>query len=237
MSGPAHSWTATMPNAAAASRAASRASLALLGRQLLAGGRPHEVMRVAGQRPLRVESVGVGQAGREPAQRGRRRRRVHVDAGQVGGPVADDAVEVVGAGRGAFRPARFVPAVRPDRAVGMRSRVFVDEREAVPQRGGVSQVEPDQRQAGCGEMDMTVDEGGRDEAAVEVDDLRVGKLLAPNVIAAEPRDDAAAHRHRGGVGHGGAVHPPVEKEGRHLFGLALHGYGSTTGPAGSARRL
>ena len=153
-------------------------ALALLRGQLLADGRPHEVMRVAGQRPPRVESVGLGQAGREPAQRRGRRRRVHIDTGQVGGPVTDHAVKVVGARRGhAFRPARFVPAVGPDRAVGMRPRVVLDESEAVPQRGGRPQVQPGERQAGRGEMHMTVDEGGRDEAAFEVDDVRVGKLL------------------------------------------------------------
>ena len=101
----------------------------------------------------------------------------------------------------------------------MRARVVGDELQAVPQRGGGSQVEPGERQAGGGEVDVAVDEGRCDEAAVEIDDLGVGKLGAADVVAAEPRDDAVAHGHRGGVGHGRAVHPAVQQKGRHLVGL------------------
>ena len=92
--------------------------------------------------------------------------------------------------------------------------------QAVPQRGGRSQIQPGERQAGRGEVDVAVDECRRDEAAVEIDDLGVGELGAADVVAAEPRDDAVAHGHRGGVGHGRAVHPAVEEQGRHLVGLA-----------------
>ena len=106
---------------------------ALPGCQPVAGGRAHQVVRVAGQRPLRVETGGLGQTRRKPAQRGRGRRRVHVDAGQVGGPIADHSVEVVGAGRGLLGPAGFVPAVSPDGPVGMGTRVVGEERQAVPQ--------------------------------------------------------------------------------------------------------
>ena len=49
---------------------------------------------------------------------------------------------------------------------------------------------------------MAVDEGRRDEAAVEIDDLGVGELGAADVVAAQPGDDAVADGHRGGVGHG-----------------------------------
>ena len=129
-------------------------------------------------------------------------------------------------GARAFGPAGLVPAVRPDRAVGMGACVVADEPQAVPQRGG--------RRAGRGRRGSDPvavrwtwlsTKAGRDEAALEVDDLHIGKLLAPNVIAAEPGYDAATHRHCGCVGHGGAVHPPVEEEGRHagFLGVLLVG--------------
>ena len=86
---------------------------ALLGGQPVAGGRAHQVVGVAGQRPLRIEARRVGQTRRQPAQRGRGRRGVDIDAGKVGGPVADDSVEVVGAGRRASRASRIRPSHVP----------------------------------------------------------------------------------------------------------------------------
>ncbi len=80
----------------------------------------------------------------------------------------------------------------------------------MPQRGRRAQIQPGEGQPGGGEVDVAVDERGRDEGAVEVDDLRVGKLAAPHVVAAEPRDDAVAHRQCGRVGHGRAVYPAVQ---------------------------
>src|SRR6202008_4797322 len=85
-----------------------------------------------------------------------------------------------------------------------------------------------------GEVDVTVDECRCDETTIEVDDLRVRKLLAPNIISAKPSNDAVGHSHCRGIGHRGAVHPSVEEESRHLLGvlvllacakLALHGRG------------
>jgi hypothetical protein len=102
---------------------------------------------------------------------------------------------------------------------GVCPGVVGDEFKAVPQRRGRAQVQPGQRQAGGGEVDVAVDECGCDEAAVEVDHLRAGKLGASDVVVAQPRDDAVAHCHSGGVGHGRAVHPPVEQKGRHCSGL------------------
>ena len=61
---------------------------------------------------------------------------------------------------------------------------------------------------------MAVDERGRDEAAVEVDDLGVRELGAADVVAAQPDDDAVADGHRGGVRHGRAVDPAVEQQRR-----------------------
>ena len=108
-------------------------------------------------------------------------------------------------------------------AVGMGAGVVGEESQAVPQRGGLPQVQPGQGQPGRGEVDVAVDEGRCDEGTVEIDDRRVGKLSAPDVVAAEPCDDAVAHRHGGGVGHGRAVHPAVQQKCRHLVGFALHG--------------
>src|SRR5690606_9660759 len=76
-----------------------RAGLAsLLDGQQAAGDGTHAVMSVAAQRLLGGVSGGVGQVGGEPAQCAGRGRGVDVDAGQVGGPVADGGVEVIGAG-------------------------------------------------------------------------------------------------------------------------------------------
>ena len=131
-----------MPNAAAASRAASPRFAALPGGQPVPGGRSHQMVGVAGQWPLRYEARRLGQPPRKPAQRSRRRRGVHVDAGKVGGTSADDSIEIAGAGRNLLGPARFVPAMSPDGSVGMGTRILGDEVHAVSQRGGVSQIQP-----------------------------------------------------------------------------------------------
>ena len=106
---------------------------ALPGCQPVACGRAHQVVCVAGQWLLGRETRGFRQTWRQSAQRGRGRRGVHIDAGKVGGPVADDTIEVIGAGRGVLGPAGFVPAVSPDWPVRMRAHVIGDERQAVPQ--------------------------------------------------------------------------------------------------------
>ena len=106
---------------------------ALRGCQPVARGRAHQVVGVAGDWPLRIETRRVGQTRRESAQCGRGRRGVHIDAGKVGGSIADDSVEVIGAWRGVLGPAGFVPAMCPDRPVRMRAHVIGDERQAVPQ--------------------------------------------------------------------------------------------------------
>ena len=48
--------------------------------------------------------------------------------------------------------------------------------------------------------------------AVEIDDPRVGKLRAADIVAAEPRDHSVAHGHRGGVRHGRTVHPAAGQQ-------------------------
>ncbi len=61
-------------------------------------------------------------------------------------------------------------------------------------------------------MNVAVHETGRDEAATEVDHISVGELVAADIIAAQPGDDAAADGHRGGFGVGRAVHSPVYQQ-------------------------
>ena len=45
-------------------------------------------------------------------------------------------------------------------------------------------------------------------------DVGARELAAADVVAAQPRDDIVAHRHGGGVGVGGAVHPAVDQQRR-----------------------
>ena len=214
MSGPAHSWTATIPLAAARSRAASRARARCSGvsRSRAAARTRWWASAVSGR--CAIEALRRGQAGREPSQCGRRRGGVDVHTGQVGGPVTDHAVEVVGARRRGFRPARLVPAVPPDRSAGMGLRVFGDQRQAVGHRCGRAQIEAGEREAGRGEVHVAVDECRGDEAAVEVDDVGVGELRPADVVAAQPHDDAVTDGHRGGVGHGRTVDPAAQQERR-----------------------
>ena len=73
MSGPAHSWTATMPLAAARSRAATRARARWSGVSRSRAARAHQVVGVGGQRALRVEARRGLQVRREPPQRRGRR--------------------------------------------------------------------------------------------------------------------------------------------------------------------
>jgi hypothetical protein len=103
----------------------------LFGCQPVAGGRPHEVVRAAGQRLLCGEALRIGKAGCAAAQRGRGGRRVDVHAGEVDGSVAGDAVQIGGARRCSFRPAGFVPPVPPDRT-GMGASEVIHHLQAVP---------------------------------------------------------------------------------------------------------
>ena len=168
---------------------------------------------VADQRALLVEPGRRRQPFDALPQTGRRQRRVHVDPGQVGGPIAEHRVELCGARRRVLRPRRLVPAVTPQRLAGVGRRVVGDQLQAVRARCRRPQVETGERQPGRGEVDVAVDESRRDEAAVEIDDVGAGELVAPDVVAAQPHHGAVAHRHRGGVGMARAVHPAVEQQG------------------------
>ena len=92
----------------------------------------------------------------------------------------------------------------------------------MPQRGGLPQVQTGAGETGGGDVDVAVDEGRSDEQPFEVDDGRVRKLRLSDVVAAEPGDQTVTDRHRGGVGHGGAVHAPVEQQGG-CHGLEVSG--------------
>ena len=186
----------------------------LLGGQPVAGGRPHQVMGLGGQRALGVETLRCGQAGCQPPQCRGRRGGMDVHTGKVGGPVTDHAVELLGARRRGFRPARLVPAVRPDGSVGMGLRVFGNQLQTVGRRCGVAQIEAREREAGRGEVHVAVDECRCDEGAIEVDDVGVGKFGQADVVAAQPRNSAVTDGHRGGVRHGRAVDPATPQQGR-----------------------
>jgi hypothetical protein len=184
MSGPAHSWTATIPLARPQSRAAHGAG-ALLGGQPGAGGGAHQVVGVGGQRPLRIEPLAADSAG---SRRSAVERREWTSTGPGRRAGRRRRVEVVGARAVARRPPGLVPAVTPDRPVGMaRAKSATSCRQC---RSDVAraQIEAGEHQAGRGEVHVAVDEGGRDECAVEVDDLGVGKLGQADVVAAEPDD-------------------------------------------------
>ena len=215
MSGPAHSCTATMPAAAAASQRGGAGFGALVGRQQVPGGGAHQVVGVGGQRPLRVEAGRGRQVRRQPPQapwtraRSARRRGPGRRAGHR--PRR----------RGRRCSARAVSgqddSSQPCPQTGSSgwARGVVGEQSAGSARASVAarRSSPAERQAGGGDMDVAVDERRRDETAVEIDDLGVGKHAAADVVAAQPRHDAVADGHRGRVGLGRAVHPAVDQQG------------------------
>ena len=153
-----------------------------------------------------------------------------IDPRQVCGPVADRRVHV-GGGRGdGPRPRGLVPAVGPQRTVGMRPDVLRDPAQTVVQGRGRAQIQSRQCQAGTGGVNVAVDESGCDERSVQVDDLGVRKLVAPVVVAAQPGDHAVADRHRGGFGMRRTVHPAADQECRHR----AESYDGARGSAGGS---
>ena len=166
---------------------------------------------VADQRSLFVETGRRRQPFDALPQAARRQRRMDVDARQVGGPIAEHRIELCGGWRRVLRPRRLVPAVTPQRLAGVRRRVVGDQLQAVRSRCRRPQVETGEGQPGRGEVDVAVDEGRRDEATVEIDDVCAGELVSGNVVAAQPHHRTVTHRHRRGVGMGRAVHPAVDQ--------------------------
>ena len=149
------------------------------------------VVRVGGQRPLRVEADRRRKPRREASQRRGRHSRMDVDTGKVCGPVADYRVEVGGARRRHIRPPRLVPAVAPDRPVRIATaRIRRRARRQCRAEVAARRSRPASVKPGRGEMHVAVDERRRDEAAVEIDDVGVGELRAADVVAAQPRDGA-----------------------------------------------
>ena len=133
MSGPAHSCTATTPEAANASRAAVRAAARCAAVQQCAGRRPHPVMGVGGQRPRAVVAGGRCPARRPaPAARSTRARsaRRRAPDRRVGRRATASSSAVVAAHPRSGQP-RLIPAVPPDHAVGMRRGVFGEQGQEV----------------------------------------------------------------------------------------------------------
>jgi len=91
----------------------------------------HLVMRVGGQRGLRMKPDAVGEVRCQPAQRRRGHRRVDVDPGHIRGPVADRSVDIVGGRADRTRPGRLVPTVGPERAVGVGAGVVGEQPKAI----------------------------------------------------------------------------------------------------------
>ncbi|SHW51934.1 Uncharacterised protein [Mycobacteroides abscessus subsp. abscessus] len=191
---------------------------ALRRAEQIAGRGAHAVVGVGGQRSLCGEARGVGEPGHQLPQAGRRDGRVHVDPGQVGGPAAEDAVEVSGGRDDALGPAGFVPAVAPDDAVRVLRGVFGQQGQQVWQRRRGTEVEPDHGEPGGGQVHVAVDERRRHERALEVDDGGVGVQRPADVIGTEPGHHAVADRDRGGVGRRRAVDTTAQQQRRRKGG-------------------
>ncbi len=171
-----------------------------------------------------AKPCAVGQAGCQPAQRGRGGCRVDVDPGQVGGPSPTASSRSAVLGRRPFGPAGFVPAVSPDRrrrdgrGRSRRAAAGSAVSEVACRRSSPIRVSPV-----AVRWTWLSTKAGATKPPSRSTICGVGELCAADVVAAQPRHDTVAHRHRGRVGHGRAVHPAVEQEGRHLVGFALHG--------------
>ena len=182
-----------------------------IGQQVTRDG-ADRMMGIADQRPLFIKPGRRRQSGHPLAQTGRRQRRVHIDPGQIGGPITQHRVQFCGGRCRVVRPRRFVPTVTPDRPAGMGRRIVGDQLQAVRARCRRPQIETGKRQPGRGEVDVAVDETRRDEAAVQIDDVGTGELASADVVAAQPDHDTVADCHRGGVRMGRAVNPAVDQQ-------------------------
>ena len=189
--------------------------IALRGGQQLAGHGPDQVVGLRRQRKVSGVAVGRGQARDQRSHGGAGGRGVHVDAGEVGEPAPEHLVQLGGGGRGRVRPLRFIPAVAPDRTVRILGRVLGQQSEQVCQGSRRPQVEPDDGQPGCGEVDVAVHEGRGDERALEIDQPGVRKLAASDVVGAQPhhrRVRPVGDRDCGRLRHDGRVHPAIDQQ-------------------------
>jgi len=101
----------------------------------------------------------------------------------------------------------------------VRCGIVGDHVQALRTRARGPQIQPAERQTRRAQVDVAVHESGRHEAAVEILDFGVGELTAADVIAAQPRDDVAAHGHGGGVGVGGLCTRPFTSSLVSLVGI------------------
>ena len=188
----------------------------------LPGRAPDQVVRLGGQRLLRVIAGGLLQVRDQAAQRGGGHRGMLVDAGQIDRAVVGHRVEfrgrreppVVGIGP---RPGGIVPPESPeDLAVVEAGYRSADPGQTVPTTGGVVEGQPQEREPGRGEVDVRVDEGGCHEPAAQVGDVRVGVQRPSDVVTTDPHHHAVGDGNRGRIGHGCGVHGSAEEQfGRH----------------------
>ena len=226
MSGPAHSCTATMPAAAARSRAAQRAPAPLLR---VSAGRGRRRAPGDGRRrsaaAARIEALRIGQAG----TRAGAARSTPPPSGRRRGPGRPAGRRRRRRGRRCsarcVRASRTRPSRVPRSAVGMgrgRSRRPVCRqcrqrggRAADPVRRGVSPV--------AVRWTWLSTNAGATKAPSRSTICASGNWARPT--SSLPSQATMPSRTAIAVasGHGRAVHPAVEQKRRHLVGFALHG--------------
>ena len=74
------------------------------------------------------------------------------------------------------------------------------------------QVEPGHHQTGLHRMQMGIDEGGREQPAVEVDLRCAGPVVAGAGVIPDVADRVPADHHGGRAGFAGRVDPPTEQD-------------------------
>ena len=164
-----------------------------------------------------VEAVQACQAGGR-RQGGGDQRRVRVHAGQVHLAGRPRRVPVPPRPAGLGRPT----ASRPSRGPGPCVRAVRGEPATASSssaRGAdAAELQRVQRDARLGQVDVGVDEAGRQQRAVQVDDVHGGVGDGRGgLFGAHPGDRVAVDQHRGGKGIGGGVDGTVAVQ-RHLAG-------------------
>ena len=100
-------------------------------------------------------------------QRGRHKRGVDIDAGEVDGPPAGGAFEFFAGGQGGVRPLRLVPAMAQYSPAARRGAGETgDGVEQFPGGADTTELQRVQGDARLGEMDVGIDETGCQQGAV-----------------------------------------------------------------------
>ena len=131
--------------------------------------------------PLNPPAAGPAVVALEPrngVDQGRRDdRRVAVDPAEERAHAGRCPLQLLPGWRPGLRPQRLVPALADQHTAGRLSgRVRGQPVEGVGEAGTVMQVELGQPEAGLDRVHVRVDERGREERAVQVDDL-VGSVV------------------------------------------------------------